>query len=414
MSDHTDSQDRVIAPVPRVTIQAFCETSAVASVIETAAGDRRMHKAHIKVQMGGGPAAVEAYRHAPTPNVIVIETPGGRSDILHHLDNLAEVCDEGTKVVVIGHVNDVVLYRDLTRRGVSEYLIAPVAILDFVATISELFTNAGADPVGRTIAVIGAKGGVGASTVAHNLAWTIADKLMTSTVIVDLDIAFGTAALDFNQDPPQSVAEAIFAPDRLDSNLVDRLLSKCSDRLSLLSAPAMLDRTIDLSESGIDGLVDILRGSVPAIVLDIPHSWSAWVKRTLISVDQIVIVAAPELASLRNAKNLFDTLRQGRPNDRAPKLVLNLAGVPKRPEISASEFGKAVGTALTAVLPFDAQLFGTAANNGQMIAEVQTSGKVTDLFVDLACAVTGRTEPKRSRINPLEPILAKLMGRKAS
>jgi pilus assembly protein CpaE len=404
----------VIAPVPRITVQAFCETADVAGVIDAAAGDRRMHKAHVKVQMGGGPAAVEAYRHAPTPNVVVIESHGERQALLSYLDSLAEVCDEGTKVIVIGHVNDVVLYRDLTRRGVSEYLIAPVAILDFVRAISELFTVVGAEPVGRTIAVVGAKGGVGASTIAHNLGWAIADKLMTSTVVVDLDIAFGTAALDFNQDPPQSVAEAIFAPDRLDANLVDRLLSKCSDRLSLLSAPAMLDRTIDLSETALDGLLDVLRASIPAIVLDVPHAWSGWIKRTLISADQLVIVAAPELASLRNAKNLFDTLRQSRPNDRPPKVVLNLTGIPKRPEIAASEFGKAIGVQLSAIMPFDAQLFGTAANNGQMIAEVQPSGKVAETLLDLARATTGRTEPKRSRVNLLEPILSKFARRKAS
>jgi pilus assembly protein CpaE len=414
MSDGIDGQDRLIAPVPRVTIQAFCETAGVAEVIEAAASDRRMHKAHVKIQMGGGPAAVEAYRHAPTPNVIVIELASQKSGILEHLDSLAEVCDEGTKVVVIGHVNDVVLYRDLTRRGVSEYLITPVGILDFVSTISELFTTVGADPVGRTIAVVGAKGGVGASTIAHNLGWAIADKLMMSTVVVDLDVAFGTAALDFNQDPPQSVAEAIFAPDRLDANLVDRLLSKCSDRLSLLSAPAMLDRTIDLSETAVDGLIDILRASVPAIVLDLPHVWTAWARRTLTSVDQIVIVAAPELASLRNTKNLFETLRGSRPNDRLPKVVLNFTGVPKRPEIAAAEFAKALGVPLTSIIPFDAQLFGMAANNGQMVAEVQPSGKTAEIFVELACLTTGRSEQKRSRANLLEPILARFARLKAS
>jgi pilus assembly protein CpaE len=263
MSDGFASADRLIAPVPRVTIQAFCETPELAETIETAAGDRRMQKAHVKVQMGGAPAAVEAYRHSPTPNVIILETHGERSSILTHLDNLAEVCDAGTKVIVVGHINDVVLYRDLTRRGVSEYLIAPVAILDFIGTVSDLFATSGAAGLGRTIAVVGAKGGVGASTVAHNLAWAIAGNLKTSTVIVDFDMAFGTAALDFNQDPPQSVAEAIFSPERLDANLVDRLLSKCSEHLSLLAAPATLDRPVDLAESAADGLIEILRASVP-------------------------------------------------------------------------------------------------------------------------------------------------------
>ena len=414
MSDMNEAEDRVIAPVPRITIQAFCETPDVAASIQAAAEDRRMQKAQLKVQMGGAPAAVEAYRHSPTPNVIVLESHGDRFALLALLDQLSEVCDGGTKVMVVGHVNDVILYRELMRRGVSEYIIAPVAVLDIVRSISELFSGPGAEPVGRTIAVVGAKGGVGASTVAHNLSWAMARQLSVSTVIVDLDIAFGTAGLDFNQDPPQGIAEAIFAPERLDANLVDRLLSRCSDNLSLLAAPAMLERTTDLVETALDGLLDILRSSVPCIVLDVPHAWTAWVRRTLIGADEIVIVAAPELASLRNAKNLYDTLRQARPNDRKPKILLNQVGVPKRPEIAAAEFAKALGTDISASLPFDAQLFGTAANNGQMIAEVQASGKIAEAFKDLGGAITGRAEPRRSKGNLLEPILARLARRKAS
>ncbi len=414
MSDSTHSGDLLIAPVPRITIQAFCETPDVAASIQAAADDRRMHKAHVKVQMGGAPAAVEAYRQAPTPNVIVLESIGDRAALLGHLDSLSEVCDGGTKVVVIGHVNEVVLYRELVRRGISEYIIAPVAVLDVVKAISDLFCAPGAEPVGRTIAVVGAKGGVGSSTVAHNLGWATARQLSLSTVVADLDIAFGTAGLDFNQDPPQGIAEAIFAPERLDANLVDRLLSKCSDNLSLLAAPAMLDRTTDLVETALDGLFDILRASVPCIILDVPHLWTAWVRWTLIGADEIAIVAAPELASLRNTKNLFDSLRQARPNDRKPKIVLNQVGLPKRPEISAADFAKALGTEIFSSLPFDAQLFGTAANNGQMIAEVQPAGKITEAFGELAAAMTGRIEPKRTKANLLEPILARLARRKAS
>jgi pilus assembly protein CpaE len=414
MSDEPTNQERVIAPLPRVTIQAFCETAPIADLIQSAAEDRRMNKVHVKVQMGGASAAAEAYRNAPTPNVIVLEVQGDRTQVLAALDVLASVCDAGTKVVVIGHVNDVVLYREVMRRGVSEYLIAPLSVLDFMQAASELFNSPDAAPVGRTVAVVGAKGGVGSSTVAHNLAWAIARNLAAQTVLADLDIAFGTAGLDFNQDPPQGIAEAVFAPDRLDANLVDRLLSKCSDHLSLLAAPAVLDRTTDLTETALDGLIDILRGSVPNIVLDMPHCWTAWARRVLVGSDEILIVATPDLASLRNAKNLFDLLRQQRRNDSPPRLVLNQTGVPKRPEIAAGEFAKALNAEVLANLPYDAGLFGTAANNGQMVAEVQPNGKHTEIFGALAAAVTGRLEPRRSRAGLLDPIISKLGLRKAS
>lgn len=406
------ADERVIAPVPHVTVQAFCETADIASIIQTAAADRRMAKAHVKVLMGGAPAALEAYRAASTPNVIVIEANGERTAVLGHLDALAEVCDPGTRVLVIGHVNDVLLYREVMRRGVSEYLIAPVEVLDVVRAVSEMFNAPGAAPVGRTIAVVGAKGGVGASTVAHNLAWATARGLGLGAVVADLDIAFGTAGLNFNQDPPQGIAEAVFAPDRLDSGLVERLLSRCSDNLSLLAAPAMLDRTCDLPENALDGLVDILRATLPTIVLDVPHIWTAWVRQTLIAADEIVVVAVPDLANLRNAKNLFDVLRQARPNDRRPRLLLNQVGMPKRPEIAPAEFAKALDIDITATIPFDAQLFGTAANNGQMIAEVQPAGKTTEMFAEVAAALAGRNEPRRTRNALLEPLLARLARRK--
>ena len=412
MSDRLDDH-RLIAPVPRVTIQAFCEIASVAETIEAASSDRRMQKAHIKVQMGGAPAAVEAYRNAPTPNVILIEAEKDERAILGYLDTLAEFCDAGTKVIVIGHINDVVLYRELIRRGISEYLIAPVDVLDLVRAISDLFSGPDAKPIGRTIAVVGAKGGVGASTMAHNLAWAVARGLGTPTTLADLDIAFGTAGLDFNQDPPQGIADAVMSPDRIDTAFVDRLLSKCTDHLSLLAAPATLDRVYDFGTEAFESTFDVLRATVPCIVLDVPHLWTGWAKRTLIGADDILIVAAPDLANLRNTKNLIDLLRAGRPNDSRPQYCLNMVGVPKRPEIKAGDFAKALEFEPVASIPFEPQLFGTAANNGQMIAEVSAGHRAAETFRSLAQALTGRTEVKRSRASLLTPLLEKLKRRQA-
>ena len=213
--------------------------------MRSAGEDRRLAKAHVTVQMGGMAAAVEAYSKVPTPNVIILETEG-RNDILVGLDQLATVCDAGTRVVVIGGVDDVAPYRELVRRGVNDYVIGPVDTLDVVRSICSLFSASEAVAVGRMIAVVGAKGGVGASTVAHNVAWAIARDLALDSVVIDLDLAFGTAGLDYNQDPLQGIANAVFSPDRLDTSFVERLLAKCTDRLSLLAAPASLDRVYDL------------------------------------------------------------------------------------------------------------------------------------------------------------------------
>jgi len=405
--------DEHIAPAPRVSVQAFCETVETAAAVQAASEDRRLGKAHVKIQMGGATAAVEAYRSSPTPNVIILESENRADDILAGLDHLAEVCDSGTRVVVIGRINDVTLYRELTRRGVSEYLIAPVATLDVVRAICGLFSAPDAKPVGRIIAVVGAKGGVGASTIAHNVAFSIARDLALDSVVTDLDLAFGTAGLDYNQDPPQGVADAVFSPDRVDTAFVDRLLSKCTDHLSLLAAPATLDRVYDFGADAFDAILDSLRSSIPCVVLDVPHLWSGWTKRLLIGADDILVVASPDLANLRNAKNLVDLLRTSRPNDRRPLYCLNQVGVPKRPEITPADFAKALEDPPLAVIPFEPQIFGTAANNGQMIAEVSASHKTADMFRQLAQILTGRAEAKRASGSMLAPLLAKLRKKKA-
>src|SRR3954453_2677040 len=402
--------DDYIAPAPRVSVQAYCETLETAAAVRSAGEDRRLGKAHLTVQMGGMAAAVEAYSTVPTPNVIILETEG-RSDILAGLDQLATVCDPGTRVVVIGNANDAAPYRELVRRGVNDYVIGPVETLDVVRSICSLFSASEAVAVGRVIAVVGAKGGAGASTVAHNVAWAIARDLALDSVVIDLDLAFGTAGLDFNQDPGQGIANAVFSPDRLDTSIVERLLAKCTDRLSLLAAPASLERVYDLGAEAFDSIFDTLRMTTPCIVLDVPHQWSAWTKRVLVGADDILIVAEPDLANLRNTKNMLSILKASRPNDRPPLYCLNQIRMPKRPEIDARGFTKTIESPPIAAIPFDSRLFGTAANNGQMIAEIAGRHRTTHTFLDIAKRLTGRGEPKKPRTSLLSPILNKLRSK---
>ncbi|MCB1495530.1 MAG: CpaE family protein [Bauldia sp.] len=402
-----------VRPVPRISIQAFCESPDLAATIEAIAGDRRMARTHVKVHTGGLAAAIEFYQDSATPNLIVVETSLGRDPLNAELDRLAEVCDAGTKVIVVGHVNDVELYRDLIRRGISEYMIAPVEPLGMISAISDLYADRTAKPLGRSIAFIGGKGGVGSSTVSHNVAWSIARTLESDVVVADLDLAFGTAGLDFNQDPPQGIAEAINAPERLDDVFLDRLLARCSDHLSLLAAPAMLDRTYDFDETAFAQIIDVAQGGVPALLLDLPHEWTAWVRGTLLSADEVVLTVEPDLGNLRNAKNIVDLLRQARKNDVPPRLVINKVGMAKRPEISVEDFAEALKLTPDAVIPCDPQLFGTAANNGQMIAETDAKSPVVEAFDAIARVITGRSELKRARRGGLSPFLSRLRGKSA-
>jgi pilus assembly protein CpaE len=153
--------------------------------------------------------------------------------------------------------------------------------------------------------------------------------------------------------------------------------------------------------------------TTPCIVLDIPHQWSAWTKRALVSADEILIVAEPDLANLRNTKNMLSVLKAARPNDRAPLYCLNQVGMHKRPEIDVRGFAKAIEGQPIAAIPFDSRLFGTAANNGQMIAELSASHRVTEMFREVAQQLTGRGEYKKPRRSFLTPLLSKLRGKSA-
>ena len=380
--------------VPRIAIHVFAERQDTLAAAERAGQDRRLARATTQIRVGGVAAAIETYRHEPTPPLIVVECLKDPQTLLWEVDQLAEVCDAGTKVVIIGATNDILLFRELMRRGVSEYLVAPIQPLQLISAIGGLFADPAQPFVGRSIAFVGARGGAGASAVAHNTAYAMSERIGANTVIVDYDLPFGTAGLDFNQDPLNGVADALSQPDRLDPVLLDRMMVRCTDKLSLFAAPATLDTDWEVSPEAFEEVTTQIRSTAPFVVLDLPHLWSGWMRRTLIAADEVVVVATPDLASLRNAKNMIDLIRQGRPNDAPPRLVLNQVGVPGRPEIPAKEFGNALGVHPSLVIPFDAKLFGAAANNGQMILDAGAKTKAAEAFQTLAQIVSQRELPQ--------------------
>jgi pilus assembly protein CpaE len=399
---------QVLRPIPRISIQAFCETDGVSGPIERAAEDRRMAKAHVKVHMGGIPTAIEFYRSAPTPNLILLESRSEPKQLLEQLQQLSEHCDSSTKVVVIGHYNDVGLYRELIRNGISEYVVAPVSMADIVSVVATIFVDPEAEPIGRSIAFVGAKGGVGASTIAHNVAWAISSLFKSEVVVADLDLAFGTANINFDQDPAQGIAEAVFSPERIDEVYLDRLLAQCAEHLSLLAAPSTLERVYDFDSEAFSQIIDTAQRTAPVLVLDVPHIWSGWSKTTLTKADDVVITATPELANLRNTKNMVDMLKRLRPNDPPPKLILNQAGVPKRPEISVQDFAEPLGITPMAVIPFEPLLFGNAGNNGRMLGEMDAKSPIVATINEIAHVLTGRSEIKVRKKAGLGTILGKL------
>jgi pilus assembly protein CpaE len=259
------------------------------------------------------------------------------------------------------------------------------------------------------LAFAGAKGGVGSSTLCHNVAWAMSETLRSDVVVVDLDLAFGTAGLNFNQDPLRGIAEALRAAERLDEALLDQLLTRCSQHLRILAAPLTLERDYDICGDACDVVLDTLRQYLPFVAVDLPHTWTPFLKRVLLQADEIVITAAPDLANLRNAKNLVDLLRSARQDGKLPHLVINMAGTPGHPDVSVKEFSAALDLEPAQVIAFDGETFGFAANNGQMIEEVARTARAAQQFRALGLTLAHCAQPEEAgKLSPLVPRLVRV------
>lgn len=392
-SEMTDLGDDEVdhRPVPRISIHAFCETPATTALLEKASVDRRLSKTHLTIHMGGVAKAIDQFQSASTPNLIILETLASGAEIFAQLGELAEVCDPSTKVIIIGQVNDIILYRELIRQGVSEYIVRPQSPLQIIKTVADLYVDPAAPPIGRTVAFVGARGGVGSSTIAHNVGWCTAEEYQSDTVILDLDLPFGTASLDFDQDATSGLVEALTSPERLDDVLLERLLQKQTDHLSLFTAPSMLDREYEIDDQAFETVLDVVRGSAPTIVVDIPHVWTSWSKRLLMTADEIVITATPDLASFRNTKNLIDILSAARPNDASPTLIINQYDQ-KLSAVQPDQYEEHVGIKPAQVFHWEPQLFSTAATNASPLVEVGARSKTASSIRELSAQLLGRSD----------------------
>jgi pilus assembly protein CpaE len=364
--------------LPQISIHAFCDRNETAACINEMTRDWRMRRANTKIYMGGLQAAIDFYHKENTPALIVIETGMRGPELFSQLETLASVCDEGTKVVIIGAANDIRLYRQLMDKGVSDYIVPPLHPLNLIRAISELYSDPETPFLGRAIAFFGAKGGVGSSTLAHNMAWVLAEHLQQDTSLIDLDSSWGTTALDFAYDSASGLEEALSEPERLDETLMDRIMVRHTAKLSLLPTSSSLNTKPVFDTEAYEAIVNAVRGISPLAILDVPHFWADWTTNVLTTVDDVVITATPDLANLRNTKNLIDFLRAQRPNDPDPILVLNKTGRCKNPgdEIGVDQFGATVGLEPSLVIGFDPDTFSRACNDGKMLSEMKDAAPI--------------------------------------
>lgn len=393
------------APAPPISIYiSWDRTEMAETLIAPLLNHPLLRRARIDVDRGGiaGAAArVEA------PDLFVIDTNLSGGAMLARLDALAPAVKQGAKIIIIGAVNDITLLRELAQRGVNEYIVPPLDAEALAHSICRLYA---ATDKSRVIAVIGARGGVGASTIAHNLAWSIAERQQAGAALVDLDLNFGAAALAFAQTPASSLADVFDAEP--DADLLDAIATRPTARLQIFSAPATLTREFALEDAALQRLITHVRRASPYVVLDLPHAWTSWIKDALLKADDVILVAGPDLASLSSAKNMLEALRAARP-DITPIVVMSMVGVPKRPEITYKDFSGALGLEPPFSFAFEPALLGEAACEGRMIGEIAPASKMAAALDELAAALTGRDpvaqpEPRESlaKLAPEPPPLA--------
>lgn len=380
--------------IPRITVGAFAETEALAEALRRAGSDRRMARTVFEFVSGNIESAAEHFREAPTPDLIVVESRLDRGKLFAALERLAEHCPPGTRLIVVGHDNDVALYRRLLKLGVGDYLVAPVDPLGVIDAIAQLFEEGDADRLGKVTAFIGARGGAGSSTVAQNTAAAMARHCDSSVLLIDLDLPFGSAGLDLNMETAQGVRDALEQGERLDGTLLDRLVTQRDGRIGLLAAPCNLSKEHDPDPEAVRHLIDTARAITPHLLIDLPHCWTGWIRKALLAADEIVLTATPDLTALRNARNIVRAARAVRLNDPAPRLVLNQIGVPKRREVTPADYERVLEMAPTALIRHDPVAFSTAAANGELLVETGVNTEATIAFDRLARLVTGQKEPE--------------------
>ena len=384
----------------RLSITAFIVNETTKAAIYEIQKERHFARCQIAIHDGGIDNGIASLSANNTPNLLIVEADETGPLLIEKLEALADVFDANSKILLIGHENDIQLYRQLMDMGISAYLCGAVSAAQLAASINQLFTDPGSVDLGQVIACIGARGGTGSSTIAANLADALGKEYSETVILIDLDLCFGTAALSFNLEQRQSITEALSQPNRLDDVLMERFMLKYNEYLSVIPSPTTLVGDIDISINAFETLLNLARQMAAFIILDLPHQWTPWVNEVLLDANEVIITAYPDLANLRDTKSIFDSLRETRGVKSPTRLVLNKVGLAKEFELSSKDYEGSIKTFPMLKFPFEAEVHMSAMNNGQSLIENNERSRSAKLMRELATKVSGRASVKQQQKSP--------------
>ncbi len=381
----------------KTTIGAFTLKAETQAAVEGLRDERIFFRTTITSHDGGMAEAVNYLSQNETPPVLIIETASVGENMFAELNRLAEVCAPHTQLVLIGDQNDISLFKELLRQGVSQYFAGGVSTRQLAEAIQDLFADQQNDQKARVIAITGVRGGVGSSTLSHNIGYELAREFGEDVIVADLDIAYGTAAMNFNVAPRYTIADALAQNTRLDDVLMERFVEPINKKLSVLTAPASLNAGVHVTSDNLEMVMGYLRRMASFVVLDVPHVWQGWTRDLLTEVDEVVLVTKPDLCNLRDAKNMVEVLNPERGVHLPTRLVFNMVGEAKKTELGPRDFKEHVSMDVAVSVPFDPTVFGKAMNNGEMISKFAARCKATEAVKKLARMVSARVAIEESK-----------------
>lgn len=417
----------------RLGIAAWMLDDIATAVLDEAMRDILLVRSQLEKHEGGLTAAIAHYSAgAETPELLFVQSRDGIAVVKEQLEQLAGTVSPGTQVVVLGTIDSIEFYRQVIELGVGQYLLEPLTKDRFITAITDVFGAESAVTRGRVIAVIGAKGGVGASTVAHNIAWALATKYEKPVSLLDLDLHWGTVGIDFNHEQRSGLRDAaiqLATTGALEEAFVERLFTKETDHLWLLASnPSMADSEALLTPEVMEGVIDTVARMSSFVVLDLPHMWNTAIGNTLVMADEAVVVTEPSLSGLRNTQLLFETLNPAKPQGTFLRYVVNGTGLDGATEVGDKDFTEAVGSAPLLSLPWTPAVFRGAGAQGRMLGQTKGQAKLAASFTGLAERLSGRDKVKNAygrrkddrraprgkkpAEGPKTSLLARLLGRK--
>lgn len=332
-----------------------------------------------KVNKGGMRNAVQSLSITASPQILFVDMSES-GDPLSDINSLAEVCEPGTVVIAAGQVNDVRLYRDLVASGIQDYLLKPFGadqLRDALAQAQAVFMaprDVGPERPHMTTAVIGTRGGVGASSIATSLAWMLSDKKKRPTALLDLDVHFGTNALAMDLEPGRGLTDAIENPSRIDGLFIERAMVRASDTLAILSAEAPINQPMMTDGGAFYQLLEEFRSAFECSVIDLPRGMLIQHPHLMSDVNVTLVVTELTLAAARDSIRILSWLKSNAPQSRI--LVVANRVHPGAPEISRKDFEQSIERKVDIIVPFDLRIGAQAAKLGKTLAETAKGSKV--------------------------------------